>query len=81
MSSSAVQGISMPYNLSAPAIADAVFSFVDEEAGESISWRPHPDLPVGIRNRLIEAVGRLLRAWLMTLKDGEYFDTAQAGQD
>jgi MULE transposase domain len=81
MSSNAVAGASTPYNLSYPALPGAVFSFVDEEAEESVSWFPHPDLPVGTRNRLVEAVGRLPRVWLMPPKDGELFDTAQAGQD
>jgi hypothetical protein len=81
MSSNAVAGASTPYNLSYSALPGAIFSFVDEEAEESVSWSPHPDLPVGTRNRLVEAVGRLPRVWLMPLKDGKLFDTAQVGQD
>jgi hypothetical protein len=77
----AAPGTSAPFNLCSPADSNAVFSYIDEEAEDSVSWCPHPDLPIGIRNRLVEAVGRLPRAWLMPPKDGEFFDTAQAGQD
>jgi len=69
------------FNLCVPARPDAVYTFIDEEAGESTSWLPHPDLPAGTRGRLVAAVGALPRKWLMAPKDGEVFDTAQAGQD
>jgi hypothetical protein len=71
---------SATYNVSVPALPDAVFSFVDEDAEESASWSPHPDLPVGIRNRLVDAVGRQPRAWLMPPSDGELFDSHTDGQ-
>jgi hypothetical protein len=82
MSSSATTNVaSLTYNLLIPALPDMVFSFVDEETEESVSWRPHPDLADGIRNRLVSAIGRQPRAWLMPPKDGELFDSHQAGQD
>jgi hypothetical protein len=78
MSSSAV---TLPtYNVSIPALPNAVFSFVDEDAEESASWSPHPDLPDGIRNRVVEAVGRQPRTWLMPPKEGELFDSHTEGQ-
>jgi hypothetical protein len=58
---------------------EAVFSYVNN-SDEVASWRPYPELPEGIRNPLVEAVGRLPRAWLMPPKEGELFDTYQAGQ-
>jgi hypothetical protein len=71
----------MLFNLSLPARLDNKFFFIDEENDDvSVSWTPHPDLSEGILNRLVEAVGRLPRAWLMPPTDGEVFDSFQAGQ-
>ena len=67
------------FNISLEVKSDAVFSYV--EGDEVISWRPHPELPDGIRNPLIDAVGCLPRKWLMPPKNGEVFDTFLAGQE
>jgi hypothetical protein len=73
--------VPMLFNLSLPARLDNKFFFIDEENDDvSVSWTPHPDLSEGILNRLVEAVGRLPRAWLMPPTDGEVFDSFQAGQ-
>jgi hypothetical protein len=80
MSSPAAAAAAPEFNLSVPAGSNAVYSFVNEEAEESTSWVPHPDLPAGTRGRLVAAVGALPREWLMAPKDGEMFETVQAGQ-
>lgn len=66
------------FNISLEAQNDAVSTFLNND--KIVSWRPHPQLPDGIRNPLVEAVGRMPRAWLMPPKTGEIFDTYQAGQ-
>jgi hypothetical protein len=68
------------FNVSAPALPNHTFIYVDEESGDSVSWCPHPDLAEGIRDRLIDAVGRVPRKWLLPPKNGEVFDTYQEGQ-
>jgi hypothetical protein len=67
------------FNISLEVKSDAVYSYV--EGDEVISWRPHPELPDGIRNPLINAVGCLPRKWLMPPKNGEVFNTFLAGQE
>jgi hypothetical protein len=62
-----------PFNLSIPALPDAMFIYIDEERNSSVSWSPYSDLARGIRNPLVEAVGRLPRAWLLPPRDGEVF--------
>jgi hypothetical protein len=50
--------------------------YVDEDNDDaSISWSSYPDLAPDIRNRFINAVGRLPKAWLMPPQDSEVFDT------
>jgi hypothetical protein len=66
------------YNLALPAVPGATYTYIAGEA--SVSWCPHPALVPGIRDRLIGAVGRLPKAWLMPPQDGEVFDTAEEGQ-
>jgi hypothetical protein len=61
MSSTAAAAAAPEFNLSVPARPNAVYSFVDEEAEESTSWVPHPDLPVGTRGRLVATIGILPR--------------------
>jgi hypothetical protein len=68
------------FNVSAPALPNHTFIYVDEESGDSVSWCPHPDLEEGIRDRLVDAVGRVPRKWLLPPKDGEVFNTYQEGQ-
>ena len=58
--------------------SDAVYSYV--EGDEVISWCPHPELPDGIRNPLINAVSYLPRKWLIPSKNSEVFDTFLTGQ-
>jgi hypothetical protein len=67
------------FNISLEVKSDAVYSYV--KGDEVISWRPHPELPDGIRNPLIDAVGYLPRKWLMPPKNGEVFDTFLTGQE
>jgi hypothetical protein len=67
------------FNLCQPARANAEFAFVNDD-DESVSWNAHPDLTPGTRNRLIEAVHYMPRAWLPPPRDGEMFDTAEEGQ-
>jgi hypothetical protein len=67
------------FNVSLEPHDEAVFNYVNDQ-DEVTSWRPYPELPKGIRDRLVEAVSRLPRAWLMPLKDGEVFNTYQASQ-
>jgi hypothetical protein len=69
------------FNLSIPALPDAIFVYVDKNNDDtSVSWSPHADLAPGIRNRLINAVSRLSKTWLMPPQDGEVFDIFEAGQ-
>jgi hypothetical protein len=63
------------FNVSAPALPNHTFIYVDEESGDSVSWCPHPDLEEGIRDRLVDAVGRVPRKWLLPPKDGKVFNT------
>jgi hypothetical protein len=72
---SRVEPIERAFNLAVPALPNATFVYADEESDASVSWSPHTDLAVGIRNRLVDAVGRLPRKWLLPLQDGEEFDT------
>ena len=67
------------FNVSLKPHDEAVFNYVNDQ-DEVTSWRPHPELPKGIRDRLVKAVSRLPRVWLIPLKDGEVFNTYQAGQ-
>jgi hypothetical protein len=53
----------VPFNLSIPARLGDPFYFIDEDNDASVSWCPHPDLSDGIRNRLVDAVRRVPRAW------------------
>jgi hypothetical protein len=69
------------FNLTQPAQPNGVYSFADEDLNSSVSWTPHPDLISGIRERLIEAVGRLPRSYLLPPFDGELFESLQAAQD
>jgi hypothetical protein len=81
MSSDAAAAAAIPpFNLCVPTRPEAVYSYIDEE-GESTGWLPHPDLPAGIRGRLVAAVDALPREWLMAPKDGEIFDSVQSGQN
>ena len=82
MSSSTAAGQLEPaFNVSVPARPDATFIYTDEMNHDlSASWCPHPDLEPGIRNRLVSAVGRMPRAWLMPPQDGEVFDTVKEGE-
>jgi MULE transposase domain len=73
--------VPVPFNLSIPARLGDPFYFIDEDNDASVSWCPHPDLSDGIRNRLVDAVRRVPRAWLMLPADGEVFDSYQAGQE
>ena len=47
------------FNVSVPALLNAVFLFKD--GNNSALWSPYPDLAEGICNRLVEAVGCLPR--------------------
>jgi hypothetical protein len=69
------------FNLAVPALPSAVFSYFNKDLDCIVSWSPHPDLLSGIRNRLIEAVGRLPRRYLMPPIDGELFENLQAAED
>ena len=69
------------FNLSVPALPGAIFSYSNADLDTSVSWTPHPDLLEGIRNRVIEAVSRLPRKWLLPPIDGEVFDTVKAAED
>jgi hypothetical protein len=66
------------FNVSVPALLNAVF--LCKDGNDSASWSPYPNLAEGIRNRLVEAVGRLPREWLRPPQDGETFDTFEEGQ-
>jgi hypothetical protein len=69
------------FNVSVPARPDATFVYVDKTSEDrSASWCPHPDLEPGIRDRLVIAVGRLSRSWLMPPEDGEVFNTMEEGE-
>jgi hypothetical protein len=58
-----------------------MFVYVDEDNDDtSISWSSYTDLVSGIRNRFINAVSRLPKAWLIPPQDGEVFDIFKAGQ-
>jgi hypothetical protein len=69
------------FNLTQPAQPNAVYSYSDEDLDYSVSWTPHPDLISGIRERLIGAVGRLPRSYLLPPFDGELFESLQAAQN
>lgn len=69
------------FNLSVLALPGAIFSYSNADLDTSVSWMPHPDLLEGIRNRVVEAVSRLPRKWLLLLIDGEVFDTLTAAED
>jgi hypothetical protein len=61
------------FNLAVPALPGAIFSYFSKDLDRSVIWSPHPDLLSGIRNCLIEAVGRLPRRYQMPPIDGELF--------
>jgi hypothetical protein len=69
------------FNLRQPAQPNSVYSYVDEGLNCSVSWSPHPDLIPGVRDRLVEAVGRLPRSYLLPPFDGELFESFQAAED
>jgi hypothetical protein len=73
----AVNRLEPAFNVSIPALSDGLFSYHDEDLDISVSWSPHPNLVPGIRQRVVEAVGRLPREWLAPPIDGELFDTVQ----
>jgi hypothetical protein len=56
---------------------DAVFSYRDDDLDVVVSWLPHPNLVPGTRQRVIDAVGLLPRAWLVPPMEGEVFNSAQ----
>jgi hypothetical protein len=72
--------VPVAFNLTHPAQPNAVYSYVDEDLDCSVSWSPHPDLILGIRERLVKAVGCLPRMCLMSLFNGEVFETLQAAE-
>jgi MULE transposase domain len=77
----AVNRLEPAFNVSIPARPGATFTHTDEMNDDlSASWCPHPDLETGIRNRLVLAVGRMPRAWLIPPQDGEVFDTVEQGE-
>ena len=67
------------FNISLEVKSDAVYSYV--EGDKVISWHPYPELPDGIRNPLINAVGYLPRKWLIPPKNDEVFNTFLTGQE
>jgi hypothetical protein len=67
--------VPVPFNLSILARLSDPFYFIDEDNNTSVSWSPHPDLSDSIRNRLVDAVRRVPRAWLILPTDGEVFDS------
>ena len=67
--------VPVPFNLSIPARLSDPFYFIDEDNNASVSWCPYPDLSDSIRNRLVNAVRRVPRAWLIIPADGEVFDS------
>lgn len=76
MSSNAVA-----FNLVQPAQPGAVYSYTNEDLDCSVSWTPHPDLISSIRERLVDAVERLPRRYLLPPVDGEVFETLRAAED
>ena len=66
--------------MSIPTRLDRVFIIRDKEENLSTSWCPNPDLKLGIRNRLIKAVGRIPREFLLPPRDGEVFNTIKVGE-
>jgi hypothetical protein len=69
----------VPFNQSIPACLSDPFNFIDEDNDISVSRCPHPDISDGIRNRLVDTVRRVPRAWLGLPTDREVFDSYQAG--
>jgi hypothetical protein len=76
----AVDRIEPTFNVSVPALPNHTFIYIDEESNDSASWSPHPDLTDGIRDRLVNAVDKLPRKWLLPPQNGEVFDTYLEGQ-
>jgi hypothetical protein len=63
------------FNLAVPALPGALFSYFNEDLDSSVSWSPHPDLIAGIRTRLVDAVGKLPRRYLLPPINGELFES------
>ena len=76
MSSNAVA-----FNLTQPVQPGAVYSYVDNKLDCSVSWNPHPDLISGVRDRLVKAISRLPRRYLLSPFNGELFKSVQATED
>lgn len=79
--SNAATAAIVAFNLVQPAQANGVYSFVDEDRDCSVSWLPYLDLLPGPRARLVEAVRRLPRRFLLPPYDGEVFKNLQAATD
>jgi hypothetical protein len=75
-----VNYIQPTFNVSVPTRPDRVFIIRNKEENLSTSWCPNPDLEPGIRNRLIKAVGRMPREFLLPPRDVKVFDTIEAGE-
>ena len=69
--------VPVAFNLTLPALPDAVYSFLDEDCDWSVGWSPHPGLLSGHRQRLVKAVRKLPRHYLMPPVKGELFKTLQ----
>ena len=65
----------VPFNLSIPARLSNPFYFIDKDNNTSVLWSPYPDLSDSIRNRLVNTVRRVPRAWLILSTDGKVFDS------
>jgi hypothetical protein len=67
--------IPVPFNLSIPARLSDPFYFINKDNNISVLWYPHLDLSNSIRNRLVNTVRRVPRAWLIIPADGEVFNS------
>jgi len=66
------------FNVCMGSYPDAVFSYRDDNLNVIISWLPYPNLIPGTRQRVINAVSLLPRAWLVQPIEVEVFNSAQA---
>jgi hypothetical protein len=68
-------------NLAVPALPGVLFSYFNEDLDNSASWSPRPDLIAGIRTRLVDAVRKLPRRYLLPPIDGELFESLPEAEE